>query len=733
MTGPEAGPLGADDPTSLGPYTLIGRLGEGGMGSVFLGRAADGRVVAVKMIRGDLASSPEFRSRFLREAQAARHVARFCTAEVLDVNTEGARPYMVTEFVDGPTLADAVRQRGPLPSGELERLAVAVASALTAIHAANVIHRDLKPSNIMLSSSGARVIDFGIARATDSTTMITHASIGTPAFMAPEQALGQPVTEAADVYAWGGVVLFAGTGRMPFGEGPTPVILYRLVYHEPDLTGLDEGLRPLVEQAMSKDPAQRPTAHDLFLRLVGSPPASRDLRASESVTAAGPASLTGTPQAETTGSEPISATTRRLPPKTPNTPVSLPNTGTGTGTGTGSRPVSEPVAADTARTDTARTGRQPVPPVSGVEGRPVDPRPRRRWFRRPRIVVPLAILVAAAVAGATVGLVRTLGGHGAAPPARLVAPPLTGHTNWVRSVAFSPDGTMLATGSEDRTVRLWNLADRTAPRLLAQPLTQHTDAVWSVAFSPDNHTLATGSLDGTIRLWDLTERTSPRPLGQPLAGHDEGVATVAFSPDGDTLATGGGDNTIRLWDLTDRAAAQPLGEPITGHTDWVRSVAFSRYGTTLASGSSDKTIRLWDLTDPANPEALGQPIIEHRGAVTSVAFSPDGAVLATSSDDGTVRLWVLGQHNHPRPLTGHSGFVLSLAYSPDGTRVASGGEDQTVRLWDLSDFDDLRPLGTPLLGHRDWVWALAFSPDGTTLASASHDQTVRLWDLTGQE
>ncbi|MBE3200526.1 phosphate ABC transporter substrate-binding protein PstS [Parafrankia sp. CH37] len=270
---PGVDPLDDDDPRTVGPYTVLGRLGGGGMGTVYLARR-DGQSppVALKVIRGDLARVPEFRERFLREAHAAQRVARFCTAEVLDVSVDGRRPYLVTEFIDGPDLSTAVRKRGPLPITELERLAVAVASALTAIHAAGVVHRDLKPGNIMLSSSGARVIDFGIARALDVTTMMTQGGIGTPAFMAPEQALGQPVTAAADVYAWGGVLLFAGTGRLPYGEAPTPVILYRAVNEEPDLTGLDAGLRPLVERAMRKDPAERPTAHDLFLELVGGRP-----------------------------------------------------------------------------------------------------------------------------------------------------------------------------------------------------------------------------------------------------------------------------------------------------------------------------------------------------------------------------------------------------------------------------------------------------------------------------
>ncbi|MEX5636880.1 protein kinase domain-containing protein [Parafrankia sp. FMc2] len=265
----QVAPLEDADPARIGGYELVGRLGAGGMGTVYLGRGGDGRLVAVKAIRREFARDPEFRARFLREAQAARRVARFCTAEVLDVDTDGAEPYLVTEFIDGPTLADHVRRGGPLPPPELERLAVAVASALTAVHSANLIHRDLKPGNILLSSSGARVIDFGIARALETASLHTREGgiLGTPAFMCPEQALGRPLTPAADIYAWGGVILFAATGRMPYGDAATPVILFRVVYEEPDLTGLDPALLPLVRQAMSKDPAARPTAAALLLRL----------------------------------------------------------------------------------------------------------------------------------------------------------------------------------------------------------------------------------------------------------------------------------------------------------------------------------------------------------------------------------------------------------------------------------------------------------------------------------
>ncbi len=255
----------------MGPYVLEGVLGSGGMGRVYLARTRQGRRVAVKVIREDLAAESEFRQRFRREADAARKVARFCTAEVLDADTDGPRPYLVTEYLDGPTLGAAVNDTGPLAPADLERVAIAVAAALTAIHGAGLVHRDLKPGNVVLSSLGPRVIDFGIARALDSATVLTHdGSIGTPSFMAPEQALDETVTAAADIFAWGSLILFAANAQLPFGGGPTPSVLYRIVHTEPDLSGLHGGpLRAIVARAMRKNPAERPTARELFDLLIG--------------------------------------------------------------------------------------------------------------------------------------------------------------------------------------------------------------------------------------------------------------------------------------------------------------------------------------------------------------------------------------------------------------------------------------------------------------------------------
>ncbi|MBT2208678.1 MULTISPECIES: DUF4389 domain-containing protein [Actinomadura] len=286
MTTYAAGPLQHDEPRVLGPYRLLGRLGRGGMGTVYLGAESTGRRVAVKVVNRELAGEPEFLARFRREVTAARRVHRFCTAPVLDAELDQDPPYIVTEYIDGPSLEKAVLERGPLPGSDLEGLAVGVATALTAIHGAGIVHRDLKPSNVLLSSTGPRVIDFGIARALDAPDGPTRTGqfVGTPAYIAPEVLRGAPVEQASDVFSWACVVAYAGTGRPPFLGRTVAETFERIGAAEPVLDGLDPRLRAIVAAALAKDPAARPTARALLARLVGQEEADPE-RIAESVSA----------------------------------------------------------------------------------------------------------------------------------------------------------------------------------------------------------------------------------------------------------------------------------------------------------------------------------------------------------------------------------------------------------------------------------------------------------------
>jgi serine/threonine protein kinase len=249
------------DPVVMGPYRLRGQLGVGGMGRVFLGLSAGGRPVAVKVIRADLAMDPEFRRRFQREVAAARKVSHQFTARVIDADLDGPVPWLATAYVAGPSLADAVAEHGPLPTGTVLQLAAGLAEGLSAIHAAGIVHRDLKPSNVLLASDGPRVIDFGISLTGDGGALTrTGLVIGSPGFMSPEQADGRQVGPASDIFSLGAVLTFAATGQGPFGTGSNMTLVHRLVSGQAALDRVPGEVRPLVERCLAADPRRRPTA-----------------------------------------------------------------------------------------------------------------------------------------------------------------------------------------------------------------------------------------------------------------------------------------------------------------------------------------------------------------------------------------------------------------------------------------------------------------------------------------
>jgi serine/threonine protein kinase len=247
------------DPERIGPFTLEGRLGAGGMGQVFFASSPGGRAVAVKVIHPELAGNPEFRALFGREVQAARSVSGFYTAPVVDADVDADIPWLATAYVAGPNLGDGVRQHGPFPVGAVRRLGAALAEALASIHRAGLVHRDLKPANVILAADGPRVVDFGIARAMEAGTLTGSRVLGTPHFMAPEQALGTAVSALTDVFSFGATLVFAATGAGPFGEGNPTAVLFRVVYQEPDLSAVPGPIVGLVARCLAKDPDARPS------------------------------------------------------------------------------------------------------------------------------------------------------------------------------------------------------------------------------------------------------------------------------------------------------------------------------------------------------------------------------------------------------------------------------------------------------------------------------------------
>jgi hypothetical protein len=258
-------PLSGEDPSEIGGYRLHARIGAGGMGRVYLAFTAGGRPVALKVMRPEIGDDPDFRNRFRQEVAAVRRVHGLYTAQVLDADPEASPPWLVTAYVAGPSLREAVTAHGPMPASTVLLLMAGVAEALQAIHAAGVVHRDLKPSNVMLAADGPRVIDFGVARAVESDTVTrTGLRVGSPPFMAPEQVTGTAVSPAIDVFALGCVAVYAVTGRPPFGEGTDVAILYRVVHQAPDLDGCPQPLRGLIERCLAKDPAQRPSPAEII-------------------------------------------------------------------------------------------------------------------------------------------------------------------------------------------------------------------------------------------------------------------------------------------------------------------------------------------------------------------------------------------------------------------------------------------------------------------------------------
>ncbi len=302
-----------------------------------------------------------------------------------------------------------------------------------------------------------------------------------------------------------------------------------------------------------------------------------------------------------------------------------------------------------------------------------------------------------------------------------VAIPLD-HVQEVDSVAFGPDGHLLATASADHRVRLWNLAAPGRPALLAT-ISEHTDAVHAVAFDPTGKVLATAGRDRTLRLWDLRDAEHPAPLAV-LTGHRDSIYSLAYAPDGRTVATASYDHTVRLWDV--RVPARPVELPtLTTHQRNVKAVAFSPDSRLLASGSDDHTVRLWDVSEPTRPVERAV-LTGHDDLVVTVAFSRDGRVLA-SGDDRTIRLWNTTDPSRPMVLSGHTDVVTAVAFSPDRRQLASVSYDHSLRLWDITNPNPTS--AATLTGHTGAVESVTYSPDGHLLATAGDDHTALLWEI----
>ena len=400
--------LRTDDPAAVGPYRLLGRLGTGGMGRVFLGQSPGGRLVAVKVIRPELADEPGFRARFAREVSAARKVSGLFTALVVDADAKAELPWLATAYVAGPSLAEAVEEHGPLPVPSVRALAAGLAEGLAAIHAAGVVHRDLKPANVLLADDGPRVIDFGISRAVETTmlTLSRDSVIGSPGFLSPEQAEAGEVGPPSDVFSLGAVLAFAATGEGPFGSGPTPALVYRVVNREPDLAAVPGQIRPLVERCLAKDPAARPTPAAML------------------------AELGGTELAVNWLPEPIAAVLGRYAPE-----VEAPAAAVAEAAEAGA----PEAGADDAAPDTHAIRTPTAPGGTPAAGEPASRRPSRTLLSgRGRRLAWLAAAAAVLVVASTATAVALTGGGPGRPSAEPPAKPVAASTRLSGTPSVSP-------------------------------------------------------------------------------------------------------------------------------------------------------------------------------------------------------------------------------------------------------------------------------------------------------
>ena len=694
-------------------YRIIGEVGRGGIGRVL--RARDrvlDRSVALKEL---FAASDKTRERFLREALITARLQHPSIVPVYDAgHRDGRFAFYAMKLVAGRPLDQAIAETSTLAQRlALLPIVLAIADAMAYAHSQRIIHRDLKPANVLVGRYGETVvIDWGLAkdlavddaealdagpyRAAGLDQTAAGSLLGTPAYMAPEQAAGKPVDERADVYALGAILYHTICGTAPH-EGTTLEEMVRqvvsgavrpLIGREPEVP---RDLAAIVNKAMALDPTGRYAtaqglADELRRYLTGQLVASHTYRTGELLRrwvkrhrAAVTVALAALLVVGAVGIASVMRIVRARRQADEAAAVAIQERSNAERERNSAAAMLAEMLAEQGRAEllAGRPARAAVY-LSEAQSRSREPG------------VALRTLLAEAMRSVETERLS-----------------LAGRTGELDLAAFSRDGTRIVTAGSGRTAKVWDSAAGT----VVATLRGHERSIRSASFSPDQSRIATASRDGTARLWDA--RT-----GEVLAtfDHPDEVWSAAFSPDGARVVTTGGDGVVRIWD----ARTARLLVSLEGHRAHVHSAAFSADGGRVVTASEDHTAKVWD----ARTGRLLLSLEGHGADVDPAAFSPDGSQIVTASDDGTARLWDARTGELAASLDGHTGRVSLAAYSPDGTRVVTASDDHTARLWDART----GKLQASLDGHAAEVHSAAFSPDGARVVTASYDHTAKLWD-----